>query len=213
MTREALRRRATSHLLAAATVVVAFAFVAGLRLPGLGAGITAPAAIAAAPVPLRMSDSGLARIRGSEDFSAKVYDDGAGNPTIGYGHLIRPGENFSGGITQAQADTLFRQDVERVVNPALDRITIALTQNQVDALGSFIFNVGTGGFLKNILTYLNSGDLEATTSHMLQFIKGRDASSGRRQVLRGLLTRRKFEVALFKNPVPLKYLNGIIPRS
>ena len=160
-----------------------------------------------------MSDSGLARIRGSEAFMAKSYDDGAGNPTIGYGHLIRPGEDYSAGITEAQAETLFRQDVERVVNPALDKITIDLTQNQVDALGSFIFNVGTGGFLKSILSHVNAGEIEGTTSHMLQFIKGRDASSGRRQVLRGLLTRRKFEVALFKNPVPLKYLNGIIPRS
>ena len=44
------------------------------------------------------------------------------------------------------------------------RITIALTQNQVDALGSFIFNVGAGGFLKNILSYLNSGDLEGTAA-------------------------------------------------
>jgi len=160
-----------------------------------------------------MSDSGLARIRGSEAFSARVYDDGAGNPTIGYGHLIRPGENFSGGITQAQADMLFRQDVERVVNPALDRITIALTQNQVDALGSFIFNVGTGGFIKNLLSHVNAGEIEGVTSRMLQFITGRDARSGRRQVLRGLVTRRQFEVALFKNPVPLKYLSGILPRS
>jgi len=160
-----------------------------------------------------MSDSGLARIRGSEAFIGHVYDDGAGNPTIGYGHLIRPGEHFSGGITQAQADSLFRQDVERVVNPALDRITVALNQNQVDALGSFIFNVGTGGFIKNLLTSVNTGAFEEVTNRMLQFITGRDARSGRRQVLRGLLTRRQFEVALFKNPVPLKYLSGIMPRS
>jgi lysozyme len=99
------------------------------------------------------------------------------------------------------------------VNPALDRITVALTQNQVDALGSFIFNVGAGGFLKNILSYLNSGDFEGTTSHMLQFIRGRDVKSGMRKVLRGLLTRRQFEVALFKNPVPLQYLNNLITRS
>ena len=138
--------------------------------------------------------------------------DGAGNLTIGYGHLIRAGEHYPGGITQAAADALFRQDVARVVNPALDRITIELTQNQVDALGSFIFHVGTGGFLKNVLSYLNSGDLEATTSHMLQFITGRDARSGTRRVLRGLLTRRKFEVALFKNPTPLKYLSSLIQR-
>lgn len=210
MTREALKWRAT-RLFAAATVVLAIASVTAPGFPGLGAAATGPAATATAP--LRMSDSGLARIRGSEAFMANVYDDGAGNPTIGYGHLIRPGENFSAGITQAQADTLFRQDVERVVNPALDRITIALNQNQVDALGSFIFNVGTGGFIKNLLTSVNAGAFEETTNRMLKFITGRDARSGRRQVLRGLLTRRQFEVALFNNPVELKYLSGVLPRS
>jgi hypothetical protein len=48
---------------------------------------------------------------------------------------------------------------------------------------------------------------------MLQFITGRDVKSGTRKVLRGLLTRRQFEVALFKNPVPLQYLNNLITRS
>ena len=213
MTRETSKRRAANRLLATATVVLAFAFVSGLRLPGLGAAIMAPPAIGTAPTPKRMSDSGLARIRQSEAFRARPYDDGAGNPTIGYGHLIRPGENFSGGITQAQAEALFKQDVERVVNPALDKITIDLTQNQVDALGSFIFNVGTGGFIKNLLSYVNAGTFEEVTNRMLRFVTGRDAKSGRRQVLRGLLTRRQFEVALFKNPVPLKYLSGMFPRS
>ncbi len=176
MTREALKRRAT-QLFAAATIVVAIAFVSEAALPGLGAAVTAPAPTPSAP--LRMSDSGLARIRGSEAFIGHVYDDGAGNPTIGYGHLIRPGEHFSGGINQAQADALFRQDVERVVNPALDRITIALSQNQVDALGSFIFNVGTGGFIKNLLSSVKAGAFQEVTSRMLQFITGRDLHSGR----------------------------------
>ena len=209
MTRESSKTRATIRLFAAATVVVAVVFVSAPRFPGAGAAITAPAATA--PEPKRMSDSGLARIRQSEAFSAKPYDDGAGNPTIGYGHLIRAGENYSAGITEAEGAALFRQDVERVVNPALDRITIDLTQNQVDALGSFIFNVGTGGFLKSLLSLVNAGAHEAATSRMLQFITGHDAKSGRRQVLRGLLTRRQFEVALYKNPVPLKYLSSLIP--
>src|SRR4051794_4342684 len=85
MTREVLKRRAT-RLFAAAIVMVAIASVSEAGFPGLGA---AAAALPATPTtPLRMSDSGLARIRGSEAFSARVYDDGAGNPTIGYGHLI-----------------------------------------------------------------------------------------------------------------------------
>ena len=144
---------------------------------------------------------------------ARPYDDGAGNLTIGYGHLIRQGENYSAGITEAAADTLFRQDVERLVNPALDRITIDLTQNQVDALGSFIFNVGTGAFAKSILPQVNAGRHEQTTSRMLKFITGRDARSGRRRVLRGLLTRRRFEVALYKNPTPLTFLRSVIPHT
>ena len=211
MTREALKRRATTRLFVAATAVVALALVSEPRFRGLGAAITAAASTGTEPK--RMSDSGLARIRQREAFMAKPYDDGAGNLTIGYGHLIRTGENYSAGITEAAADTLFRQDVERVVNPALDRITIDLTQNQVDALGSFIFNVGTGGFLKNLLTYVNAGKHEQTTSRMLKFITGRDARSGRRRVLRGLLTRRRFEVALYKNPTPLTFLRSVIPHT
>lgn len=210
MTREVWKGRATAaRLLAAATVVAALAFIGEPRVRGLGAAIAAPAAIGTAPK--RMSDSGLARIRQREAFMARPYDDGAGNATVGYGHLIRKGENYSAGITQAEADTLFRQDVERVVNPALDKITIDLTQNQVDALGSFIFNVGTGGFLKSLLPHVNAGEIEGTVSRMLQFITGRDAKSGRRQVLRGLLTRRRFEVALFTNPTPLTYLRSVLP--
>lgn len=211
MTREAWKSRATAQLFAAATVVVAFAFASEPRFRGLGAAVIAPAATGTAPK--RMSDSGLARIRQHEAFMAKPYDDGAGNLTIGYGHLIRKGENYSAGITEAEADTLFRQDVERVVDPALDEITIDLTQNQVDALGSFIFNVGTGGFLKNLLAHVNAGRHEMTTSRMLKFVTGRDVKSGRRRVLRGLLTRRRFEVALYKNPTPLTFLRSIVPHS
>ena len=39
-----------------------------------------------------------------------VYEDSAGNPTIGYGHLISNEEDFSGGITDDEALALFDQD-------------------------------------------------------------------------------------------------------
>jgi len=210
--RELWKRRMTAtRLFAAATVVAAIAFVSEPRFRRLGAAIDAPAATGTAPK--RMSDTGLAQIRQHEAFMAKPYDDGAGNLTIGYGHLIVAGENYSAGITEVQAESLFKQDVGRVVNPALDRITIDLTQNQVDALGSFIFNVGSGAFAKSILPHVNAGRHELTTGRMLQFITGRDIRSGRRRVLRGLLKRRRFEVALYKNPTQLKFLSGLVPRS
>jgi lysozyme len=145
-----------------------------------------------------MSPEGLARIRGSEAFIPKVYDDGVGNATIGYGHMLRPGESFPRPITQAEALELEAKDVARIVDPALERIGVALTQNQIDALGSFIYNVGPGNFFRSILPNLNRGDHRGVTSHMFQYIKGRNQRTGERITLRGLLRRRREEIALYQ---------------
>ena len=159
-----------------------------------------------------MSEEGLAQIRRHEAFMPKKYDDGAGNATIGYGHLVLKGENYAA-LSEAEAIELFKKDVERVVNPSLDKIQVELTQNQVDALGSFIFNVGPGAFEKGLLPHINARRHERATGRMLKYITGRDARTGERHVLRGLLKRRRFEVALFRNPRPLKYLGRLVSHA
>ena len=161
----------------------------------------------------RMSEAGLARIREHEAFMSKTYDDGAGNSTIGYGHLVLDGEDFSGGITEAEAIKLFERDVERVVNASLDKIKIDLTQNQIDAIGSFIFNVGSGAFAKGLLPHINARRHERATTRILRYVTGRDVRTGERRVLRGLLKRRRAEVALSKNPLPLRYLRRAVTRK
>ena len=175
-----------------------------------GVDSSARAAQPARPTRKRMSEAGLAKIREHEAFVPKVYDDGAGNSTIGYGHMLRPGENFSGGITEAEAIKLFEKDVERVVNGSLDKIKADLTQNQIDAIGSFIFNVGPGAFEKGPLPHINAGRHERATSRILKYITGRDVRTGERHVLRGLLKRRRDEVALYNNPRPLEYLRRAV---
>jgi len=161
----------------------------------------------------RMSEAGLARIREHEAFVPKRYDDGAGNATIGYGHLVLDGEDFSGGLTEAEAIKLFEKDVERVVNGSLDKIEVELTQNQIDAVGSFIFNVGPGAFEKGLLPHINARRHERATSRILKYVTGRDVRTGERRVLRGLLKRRRDEVALYKNPRPLEYLRRAVTRT
>jgi lysozyme len=136
-----------------------------------------------------MSPQGLERIRAREAYVGKVYDDGVGNRTVGYGHMLRPGESFPGGLTVAQSQELFAKDVERIVSPVLDRINVPLTQNQVDAIGSFVFNVGPGNFTRSILPNLNLGNHRGT---------GRNQRTGQRVTLRGLLKRRQEEIALYK---------------
>lgn len=167
----------------------------------------------AKPARKRMSEAGLAKIREHEAFMPKVYDDGAGNSTIGYGHMVLDNEDFSGGITEAEAIALFGKDVERVVNGSLDKIEVELTQNQIDAVGSFIFNVGPGAFEQGPLRYINAGNHERATSRILKYVTGRDARTGERRVLRGLLKRRRDEVALYKNPVPQEYLRRAVTRT
>lgn len=158
------------------------------------------ASAAVRPGDYRMSARGLERIRKSEAFVSKVYDDGVGNETVGYGHMLRPGESYAGDITVAQAETLFAEDVSRIVDRSLERIRVPLTQNQVDALGSFIYNVGPGNFARSVLPALNDGDHERATTAMARYTKGRNQRTGERMAMRGLERRRREEVALYKAP-------------
>lgn len=145
-----------------------------------------------------MSDEGLRRIRGDEAFIGRVYDDGVGNQTVGYGHMVRPGEAFPGGVTEQRGRELLAADVARIVNPAFDRIKVPLTQNQVDALGSFIFNVGPGNFTRSILPSINAGDFPRATEKMADFVRGKNQRTGELVTLRGLQRRRDDEIALFQ---------------
>jgi lysozyme len=151
-----------------------------------------------AAVTPRVSDEGLEHIREDEGFFARVYDDGVGNQTIGYGHVLQAGEAFAQGLTEPKARDLLVKDVSRIVNPALDRVKVPLTQNQVDALGSFIFNVGPGNFSRFILPALNAKNFEYVSAHMANFTRGTNQRTGELVALRGLLRRRRDEVAQFQ---------------
>jgi len=139
----------------------------------------------------------LQHIREGEGFFARVYDDGAGNQTIGYGHMLQPGESFARGLTEPKARDLLAQDVARIVNPALDRVTTPLTQNQVDALASFIYNVGPGNFRRFLLPALNARNFEYVSTRMGKFVRGANQRTGELVTLRGLIRRRHDEIAQF----------------
>jgi GH24 family phage-related lysozyme (muramidase) len=84
-----------------------------------------------------------------------VYHDGAGNSFVGYGHKVLAGEDFSRGITEAEALALFENDVERLVNVSLDKIQVELTPGHIDSIGGFIFRAGPGAFERDSLPHLN----------------------------------------------------------
>jgi lysozyme len=139
---------------------------------------------------LRTSDAGIALIKRFESFCANLYRCPAGKPTIGYGHVILPGEQF-GTITEAEAIELLRRDLA-IAEAAVRRlITIPLAQSQFDALVSFTFNAGEGALERSTLRQrINQRDWPKAASELRRWVHGAG------KVLPGLVTRRDEEVAL-----------------
>lgn len=141
---------------------------------------------------MTLSENGLKLIESFEGLRLEVYNDAAGLPTIGYGHLITVGEDFSGGITLEQAQELLSKDTAVAQEAVNTYVTVPLTQNQFDALCSFVYNVGTNAFKESTLLKLLNKKSYYTAWE--EFVKW-DKAGGK--VVEGLLRRRQAEAALF----------------
>ena len=146
---------------------------------------------------MKTSEKGLEFITKHEGEVLSVYDDVAGFPTIGVGHLIRDDDpDFSGGITHAQAIELLRKDAEQAEDSVSNRVTVDLTQTQYDALVSFVFNIGGGAFRNSTLVrLLNEGRYNDVPEQLRRWNK----AGGK--VVQGLINRREAECQLWKDGV------------
>lgn len=140
----------------------------------------------------RLSPSGLAFIRSWEDFRPAPYRDAGGRLTIGYGHLIRPGEHFSE-ITLAEAEHLLSEDV-LAVELGLSGLChdVELVLREFDALCSFAFNIGLGAFYHSTLCrLLKAGDKTRAADEFPRWchVAGREVA--------GLRARREAERRVF----------------
>lgn len=136
---------------------------------------------------MKTSANGLKFIEEQEGCKLQVYLDSVGKKTIGIGHLILPGEDFSGGITQEQAYSLLVSDVSKV-DEVLIQLAPNLTENQHDALSSFGFNLGIG----SLRMLLNHG-IDQIPEQILKW----DHAGGKE--VPALLARRQRELALFQS--------------
>jgi GH24 family phage-related lysozyme (muramidase) len=144
-----------------------------------------------APGPVR-GVSDLSLIKEFEGLRLEAYLCPAKVWTIGYGHTktAKPGMR----ITEGGAEALLRHDLEWVESTINKHVKVPLTQNQYDALASFIYNVGAGAFRKStLLRLLNQGDYDGAAG---QFQRWNKAGG---QVLKGLTRRRKAEAEKFRD--------------
>lgn len=114
--------------------------------------------------------------------------------TIGYGHTSTAYEGMT--ISEKQAEKLLRQDLAWVREALAEHVKVPLSQEQYDALASFVFNLGAANFKSStLLRKLNAMDYLGASDEFLKWNKQRQ--NGRLVVLRGLTRRRKHERELF----------------
>jgi lysozyme len=135
---------------------------------------------------MKTSQAGLTLIETSEGFRALPYQDVAGVWTVGYGHRILRGEDYSEGITQAQGQDLLQADLGQVEDALPGLVSDTCTQAQWDACADFAYNLG----INALRTCLSHG-WDQFPIQALRWVN----AGGKEQP--GLVTRREAEVALF----------------
>ena len=153
---------------------------------------------------MKISKNGIEFIKQWEGFRTKPYKDITGLLTIGYGHLIHPGEIFLE-VTKEEAEYYLMQDIEWAEEVINKYVPLRyLTQNQYDSLVSFVYNVGMGAIgRKDGFVYLKNGK----SSTMLRALQSEDFVKASKEfpkwshaggkIIKGLFNRRTEEQTMF----------------
>ena len=139
---------------------------------------------------MKSTNYALLLIKSFEQLRLNSYLCPAGKWTIGYGHT--DGVNQGMLITEKTADAFLKQDIQKAEDE-VNRINADLTQEQFDALVSFVFNVGTQAFRVSTLRKLierNPNDKKIADEFRRWVYAGN-------KMLPGLVKRREQEIKLY----------------
>lgn len=166
---------------------------------------------------MKLSDNGIRILKQCEGRVMRngrhvIYDDKNGQPvatgaplprgaTIGYGHLIKPGEDFRDGIDEDTATEILRADLGYAEHAVCDAITVNLRQNQFDALVMLCFNIGARNFANStIVKYINNPNFKSARYFNLGAAwRAWNKTGGR--VSSGLGRRREIELKIYENGI------------
>lgn len=147
---------------------------------------------------MKVSDNGCGFIRSWESCSLTAYRDIAGVPTIGWGTTQIEGRPVPMGlvITQEYADLLFDRQLHEHIVEAAQSIPDTLSQNELDAVASLVYNIGVFAYSSSTLCRLiRQGQAEEYAFTM--WSKYRKAGSGQLVTSPGLLRRRRAEWKIY----------------
>jgi len=131
-----------------------------------------------------------------------AYRDAIGVWTIGYGTTARAGLGIipTAGmtITQAEADQLLADGLNKFADQIRPMINADLNDNQFGACVSLAYNIGAHAFgTSSALKHINAGDYDKAANAILLWNK----AGSPKKVLKGLVRRREAERKLFLTPV------------
>lgn len=130
-----------------------------------------------------------------EGCKLEAYQDEEGTWTIGYGST-GPGIVEGLTITQGTANAMLTSHIQEITHTIKDLVGIALNNNQMTAVISLVYNIGTGRFRKSkLLKCILQKDYKDAAFEFLSFRLINGIPS------KGLENRRKEESALFLTPI------------
>jgi len=139
----------------------------------------------------------LNTIQQFEGLKLKAYKDSVGIWTIGFGNIFNldTGNPIKEGdeITQETADRWLKIEVDQLQAKMQKVITVPLTDNQLTAITSLVYNIGFGAFKRStLLRLLNAGATKEEVAK--QFLRWNKAGG---KEIKGLTNRRQAEFNLF----------------
>lgn len=135
-------------------------------------------------------------IKEFEKLRLEAYLCPAGVWTIGWGHTkgVRQGMR----ITEEEAEQLLTGDMQDAIDE-VKRLGVELTDNQYNALVSFVFNIGTTKYRNSTLRKMVLANPEnpKIADEMKKWKYATNPKTKKKEVLPGLVRRREKEAELY----------------
>ena len=136
--------------------------------------------------------TGLDIVKEAEGLRLSAYLCPAGIPTIGYGHT--KGVKLGDTCTKEQAEEWLENDFFMAKQDVKAVVKVPLSENQLDALASFVFNLGVRKLIQStLLKKLNAGDYNGAAAEFDKWVFAGKVK------LNGLVKRRAKERQLFES--------------
>jgi len=149
---------------------------------------------------MKLNKEGYDLIKLFEGLRLKPYLCSAKVPTIGYGSTFyennKKVEMSDPAITKQRADELLELSADRFARKVMNLVKKPITQNQLNALTSFAYNLGSGALASStLLKKLNVNPNDVTIRN--EFLRWNKANG---VALKGLTNRRIKEADLYFTP-------------